>query len=265
LRGVLDALDVLRLGLESVALFGDPTVGRNLFDRVVASDSGSERGWHSEERRLGLSMPGVPSRARIPSAWVGTSLCLLTPLAHRPHSAEGEVRNWLGPAQSALATLAAACGLERPGESGAAAGARLIREVFAGCCLVVDATWWSAVHVDGQYAAHPVAPEHCLATTDAASEEAAPCIDAWLAELLGLPHHSTFERPPATPRIKGRRRGFPRARLPNPNRSVGLAGERIEPLWASPAPRGTDVDRVSVLRVPGSFSSAWHNYKTHNP
>lgn len=266
LRGVLDALEVLELGLESVALLGDPAVGRNVFDRVVQASSSTRQGWHSEERRLGLSMPGLPRPARIPSAWVGTSLCLLAPLAHRPIGSHAHVRSWMGPAQSALATLAAACGIERPGDSAATAGARLMQEVFAGSCLIVDATWWSAVRADGEYAAHPVAPEHCMATVDAGADGAAACIDAWLAELLGLPRSSPFERPPTTPKILGRRRGWPRARLPNPARAGGLAGQRVEPLWAaSPSAAVMQRDGVSVLRVPGSFSGAWQTYESSPP
>ena len=266
LRGVLDALDVLRLELESVALLGDPAVGRGVFDRVLTSTSGARQGWHSEERRLGLSMPGLLRPARIPSAWVGTSLCLLAPLAHRASHPEGRGQAWMGPAQSALATLAAACGVERPGESAVNTGARLMQEVFAGSCLIVDATWWSAVRSDGEYAAHPIAPEHCFSTADAAVEGAAGCIDSWIAELLGLPRNSPFEHPPAIPRVKGRRRPWPRARLPRPGQATGLAGQHIEPLWRDElSPRAVDDRHVSVLRVPGSFSSAWRSYQSSTP
>jgi hypothetical protein len=266
LRGVLDALEVLRLELESVALFGNPAVGRGVFDRVVEAGAETSRGWHSEERRLGLSMPGLPRPARIPSAWVGTSLCLLAPLAHRPARPDDEARSWMGPVQSALATLAAACGVERPGEAGATAGARLVQEVFAGCCLVIDATWWSAVTSEGEYAAHPVAPEHCMATTDAEQEGAARCIDDWITQLLGLPRHASFASPPRTPRVDGRRRPWPRAKLPDPLGGRGLVNERVEPLWTPDptAPRVAAPD-VSVLRVPGSFGATWERYESFSP
>lgn len=266
LRGVLDALEVLRLELESVALLGDPAVGRGVFDRVVEASTETSRGWHSEERRLGLTMPGLPRPARIPSAWVGTSLCLLAPLAHRANRPGDDARAWLGPAQSALATLAAACGIERPGEAGASAGARLVQEVFAGCCLVIDATWWSVVAPDGDYAAHPVAPEHCLATADAESDGAARCIDEWMTEQLGLPRHTSFAAPPQIPRIEGRRRPWPRAKLPEPAGTHGLATGRVEPLWP-PEPRATMRPHpdVSVFRVPGSFGATWQRYESLSP
>jgi hypothetical protein len=138
-----------------------------------------------------------------------------------------------------------------------------VQEVFAGCCLVVDATWWSALHPSGDYAAHPVAPEHCLASADAADEAAAACIDDWVDQQLGLPRHLSMQRR-TTPQIRGRRRSWPRARLPRPS-ATGLSTVRIQPLWRGGPDRARASGQVSVLRVPGSFGTTWHSYEPRSP
>jgi hypothetical protein len=265
LRGALDALEVLELGLESIALLGDPAASRAVLDRVLPGSSGAGA-WQSEERRLGLSMPGHGRPARIPSAWVGTSLCLLAPLAYRPAArsspGRGAPRAWFGPVRSALATLAGACGIDPPGEGGVAAGARLVQEVFAGSCLVLDATWWSALDPAGEWSAHPVAPEHCLATSDAALEGAAVAIDAWLTQLLQLPPPTSSPRSLAIPRVTGRRRAWPRARLP-----VGAPSRerRIGPLRSPGPPGAPDTRPASIRRAPGSFGTAWRRWGSRTP
>jgi hypothetical protein len=260
LEGVLEAVDELDLRAGEVTALGEPSAsgrpkGRPPADRLGAGAGG--------DRFVRLSLPGLTRPARVPRSWIGTNLCLVSPLAHRRGDGrrlslrrEGDL-DWVEPVQSALAALVSGLGADGPLRAQARAGARLAREVFASSTLILDATWWAAAQEHDrrsqapsyQLASELVAPEHVLGTPSLGDPDAVLNLDAWLTGLLGLGRAIVGAD---APRVVGRRHPWPSSRLPEPRASGRLADRAMDALWAGAAPR-----QGLGPTVPGRFSDAW--------
>jgi hypothetical protein len=130
------------------------------------------------------------SWASVPRSWLGTSLCLVTPLvlADARWSARGPV--CLG-----LAAVARACGLGLSWPR----GHDLVLQVFAAAILVIDATWSHAWHREPfSYSLSTV--NKCAAVRLAADGASPPQIDRWAAR--------AFDPSPSLRRTLGIRPGY---------------------------------------------------------
>jgi len=210
---------------------------------------------HATRPTVDLHVPGLRGSARIPRAWIGTSLVMLAPMIH--HREGGGA--WKGPVQSALDALGRCCGGHHL--DACALGARVAAEVFADTVLVLDGTWWAAVDEGAGGITSLSSVEHIVATSTFADLSLMATMDAWLDARLGIAHAITTQ----DLRIEGNVAAWPRVGvLP---RSEGLGwtalwrrndGKRV---FERPFGNGGRAHLALPPHAPGRFAYAWHVYE----
>jgi hypothetical protein len=184
---------------------------------------------------LSLSWPGMARPLRVPHAWLGRRLVLLTPCVVTSSSARvhlGHLGHLVhlghGPVAAAFEALALAAGAPSTGDP-SGLGARIAAHVFAHVAVIVDASW--SIVVDGRFERYPTA--RCIGVQ-------APCptadghavrvrdIDAWLVRRLGLGASAsapalTLHGDPDPPRWIAGTPGID-----------ALADREVAPLWHAP-------------------------------
>lgn len=203
---------------------------------------------------------GSRQALRVPTEVIGSNLCLVLPCVHhqRPGK-DGPV--WRGPIGAGLAALAAAWGASwtRDPVDGAA---RLMAEVFAHVCVVIDGSWWAPLDANDEAAPLLLSPERALGLRLASPVTGPAAIDpqvadAWLGSKLGLPLR---RRHGETIRVVGPAARTPWPQLPRTTpRETGLSTRALGALWRRaerPGPRRAALPPA----VPGPLARLWEEY-----
>lgn len=250
--GVRRAHEDATVHLQSLELPAPPSVGGRAGTRAGHAAT------PSPAQALSLSWPGVARPLRVPQAWLGRRLVLLTPCVVT--SSEGRVHLGQGPVAVAFEALALAAGAPSTGDP-SGLGARIAAHVFAHVAVIVDASWSSVI--DGRLETFPTA--RCIGVQ-------APCptadghavrvrdIDAWIVRRLGLT--ATASAPALT--LHGD---------PDPPRWIhgvpsvdALADRELAPLWPAPGSDRAGSGRTSHRfgrrlgprpRHPDALDRAW--------
>lgn len=273
-RGVLQALDELKLLVGSVVLLGDLAAAQTVFERGALG--------HAAHELTITARPGGPRQllrmaesrrpAQVPMTWIGTNLVTITPLAHHQSG-----KAWHGPCETALDRLAALTGYDAPTDPTVRIGGRLVSEVFASSSAIVDAHWWAAADDDGVLCSEIAAPEHVLGAA-VGEPYGHAAVDGWLAGLLNLRtrlrHHGSAGRRSDVDVISvgGKRKPWPAVKLElaprsppvaRPSLTAGIAGRAVQALWsgvAAPSSRAPSHRRLPPpLR--GAFAHHWQEYR----
>ncbi len=222
----------------------------------------SRRAWAAPAgARVGLDVGPRKTPRRVPTAWVGTHLCLLVPGLHFQERS-GRNSSTTGPVSLAFGAIDRFCGIgSQSGDP--ILGARLVAAAFASVSIVIDASWWSPMEATDLAPQRVEEVGYCAAVGLPApdSDWTRTCgrrIDDWLGRRLafGPPSRAT-----AVITAGGA------AESPWPKLSAATstdehrgASRSVKALWrlsASPRPASRSGRRALVVPVDGPLAKAW--------